>query len=80
MPRTSFMVGPKGKRVVVEEWTVTFPDPETGERIEFDLRCARGTFFNELPRLLVSLGYDPDDFQVEGQGKTWHREHICDHN
>lgn len=80
MPRTSFMVGRKGTRVAVEEWIVTFHDPETGQQMEFDLRCARGTFFDELPRLLITLGYDPDQFQVEAQDQTWHREHVRDHN
>ncbi len=67
------------QRVVIEEWSVAFHDPETGELMEFSVFCARGTFFDELPTVLISLGYNPESFTIDGQDRNWWRKPRSEH-
>jgi len=73
MPSKAFR-GPRTvQRPAVEEWSVEFRDPETGELMQFALYCRRGTFFDKLPKMLISLGYSPEQFSVDGEGQDWWR-------
>jgi hypothetical protein len=77
MAKTRIMVRQTAERVVVEEWFVCYADPETGEIVEFDLFCPRGTFFTEFRRYMTATGLDSQDFDIESD--TWARHLLREH-
>lgn len=64
MPPTT--ASPEVAQGTKEEYKiVSFVDPNTRELMEFDLYCLPGMFSISVVRMLIALGYDPSEFNLD---------------